>query len=1035
MALLLLYSLQLSAQSSRIITGKVSDDKGDPVFGASVLIKGTKTGTTTTNNGEFRLNVPGSARALVITAISFAAIEVPLSQDNAYAITLKEDNSSLEQVVVTGYGREKRTQFTGAATTLSAKLVENVPVGAFDQMLQGRAPGLLINSSSGQPGASATVTIRGIQSVTGAGAQPLYVIDGIPTPASDFQTLNPNDFESITVLKDAGAAALYGARGGLGVIVITTKKGKAGATNVTYRIQFGFTQPPNSTNFDMMNTQEILRYEEMTKLSNTPGWTYSKNNPTYATLTPAQQARYDFLLDSIGKINTDYTDLLFRKGTSQMHEVNMSGGSEKTRFFLSAGYFDQNGTDLSSELKRFTTRFNIEHIANKLTVQFNTAAGYSISNFSEGELLGNSARNSFQMSWRAKPYEDPYRDDGSLIFGANTTLALKQIGNVIEGIENSLHRNNQIKINSGLTLSYRLFPTLTLRNTLGIDVADDRWQRFVEPLSYIGSLTAPANAGTNSEAYKITSGIINTTSAVFSQRYDRHEVEAGAYFEVVRGFQKALGFTLYNLDPRLSETGQGAGALPVTSGQTTYQQNASSAKGGFGIRSYFGTLRYTFNNKYTFSGNIRRDGTSRILKDENKEVTTYSFGAIWNATEEGFIRNISAISDFRMRASYGAVPNIGSIATTNYAAGGLLTTGNSLVTVTNYLGNQLASYGTTTAFAGSPITGQIATSPGQPNLQIETIKKLNLGFDLGLFRNRARMTFDIYSNKTVDLFVNKFLGATAGFGANTAIPINAGTMSNKGIEVSVSGDVFKSEKFVLTLGINHAINKNEITDLGGVPEYFVGTFLIKEGLAYGSHYTYSYLGADPATGKPIFETLDGKTTNDPAQAGQFAKFGNYLPVHVGGFTADVRFGRFTLSALFSYQFDVVRSNNIESWVTRGIPGYHTALNASKRLLTEQWQKPGDVKYYQSSAYDRGFTSADLHDAKFLRFRNFNLSYDIPELSVNGTRLIKGAKFYIMAMNIYVWSTWRGPDPEDGNNISLNEFPNPRMAVAGLDINF
>jgi hypothetical protein len=711
-----------------------------------------------------------------------------------------------------------------------------------------------------------------------------------------------------------------------------------------------------------------------------------------------------------------------------MHELNMSGGSEKTRFFLSGSYFDQKGTDLSSRLKRYTTRFNLDHTANKLTVQFNMTAGYSITNLSEGEFLGNSARNSFQMSWRAKPYENPYREDGTLIYGANTTLALKQIGNVLEGIENSLHRQNQIKLNSGLSLIYKLLPTITLKNTVGIDVADERWQRFIEPVSYIGSLTLPSNAGVNSEATRVTAGLINTSSAIFSKRFDKHEVEVGAYFEVLRVYQKALGFTLYNLDPRLSETGQGAGALPISTGQTTYQQNATSAKGGFGIRSYFGTARYTYNNKYTLSGNIRRDGTSRILKDENKEITTYSFGAIWNAIEEDFVRNASFISDLKVRASYGAVPNIGSIATTTYAGGG------GLVLVTNFLGNQLASYGTTTAFAGSSITGQVPTSPGQPNLKNETIKKLNVGFDLGVWNNRARFTVDLYSNKTVDLFVNKFLGATSGF-PNVAVPINAGTMSNKGIELSASVDVLRGEKFDLTFGINHAINKNEITDLGGVPEYFVGTFLIREGLSYGSHYTYSYLGADPATGRPIYETLDGKTTNDQGQAGQFAKFGNYLPIHVGGFTADIRFGNFTLSALFSYQFDVVRSNNIESWVTRGTPGYHTSLNASRRLLYKQWQQPGDVAFYQSSAYDRGFTSADLQDAKFLRFRNLNLAYRVPELSVNGTRLIKGARFYIQAQNIYVWSSWRGPDPEDGNNISLNEFPNPRMVVAGIDINF
>jgi TonB-linked SusC/RagA family outer membrane protein len=1028
MAILLLYTVRLSAQSPRIITGKISDEKGDPVFGASVLIKGTRTGTTTGNTGEFRISVPASARALVVTAISFAPMEVALGEQNEYSINLKEDNKNLEEVVITGYGREKRTQFVGAATRMSSKVVETVPVGAFDQALQGRAPGLLVNSSSGQPGTSANVIIRGVQSIQGAGAQPLYIIDGIPLPASEMQTINPNDFESITILKDASAAALYGARGGIGVIVITTKKGKMGATNIMYRTQFGFTQAPNSTNFDMMNTTEILQYEERIKLSGTPGWDYSRTNPSYATQTPAVQARRDFLLDSIGKINTNYGKLLFRQGISQLHELNMSGGSDKTKFFISAAYFDQKGTDLNSRLKRYTTRFNIEHTANKLTVQFNTLAGFSRLNFSEGEWLGNSARNSFQMSWRAKPYENPYKPDGTLNYGSNTTLALKQIANVLEGIENSVLTVNQIKINSGLTLAYKLLPSVTVRNTLGVDVSDDRWQRWIRPDSYIGSLQT-FQAGINSEANRISSQIINTTSAIFSKKLnDLHEVEVGGYFEVVRGYQKALGLTLYNLDSRLDQTGQGAGSLPISTGQTTYPQNSGSAKSGFGIRSYFATARYTYNNKYTIAGNVRRDGTSRIANEANKEINTWSAGAIWNAIEENFLKTQNIFSDIRVRVSYGQVPNIGSIATGNYTLNGF---GAAFLAVTNYQSSQIPAFGTT-SYAGSSITGLVPTTPGNPNYKIETIKKLNIGVDLAAFNNRARLTVDVYRNKTVDLFVRQPLPAESGF-AN--LDINAGIMTNKGAEFSLSVDIIKQKQIDLTLGVNHAINKNNIEDLGLVNEYFSGTFVIREGLPYGSHYTYHYLGADAATGRPRYETADGKETTDIGQAGQFAKFGTYLPKHYGGFTADFRFGNLTISALFSYQFDVVRSNNIESWVTRGTPGYHTSLNASRRLLTQQWQKTGDVAYYQAPGYDRGFTSADLQDAKFIRFRNLNVAYQIPEIAIKGTRIIKGAKFYVQAQNIYVWSTWRGPDPEDGNNISLNEFPNPRMIVTGLDINF
>lgn len=1023
--------LQVIAQQ-RVITGKVLDDKGVPVPNASVVIKGTTIGTTTKVDGSYSIGAPANAKILVISSIGLSSEEVSIGNRTNIVASLKAGDKTLEEVVFTGYASAKKSQFTGSAVVLSAaKTVAEVPVGAFDQAFQGRAAGVLVNSGSGQPGTSANITIRGIQSISGAGVQPLYIIDGVPLPASDMQTINPNDFETITILKDAGAAALYGARGGLGVIVITTKKGKAGQTNITYRSQVGFTQAPNTTNFDLMNTKEILQYEERLGLqgagTNTPGWIYSKNNPSYAGLPAATQARYDFLLDSTSKIDNNWSKVLFRQGLSQLHEVDLTGGTDKTRFFVSGAYFDQKGTDLTARLKRYTTRFNLDHTSGNLSVTWNNAIGYSMTNYSEGEYYGNSTRDAFQMAWRAKPYENPYRSDGTLIYGSSTSLVLKQVGNLLEGTNNSIYTQNQIKINSGLTVAYRLFPFLTVKNVLGIDVADDRWQRAIRANSYVGSLQTGQN-GLDFEDSKISSQIINTTSAVFAKRFDKHDVEVGAYFETVRGYQKGLGFQLYNLDPRIDYTGQGAGTLPVATGSTTYPQNASSAKSGYGIRSYFATGRYTYDGKYTVTGNIRRDGTSRILNVDNKEITTYSFGATWNAIQESFMRTQHVLSDFRLRASYGAVPNIGSIGVGSYGIPG------GLIGVTNYLGPQIPSYGTTTGFYGSSITGQVPTTPGNPNLKIETIRKLNIGTDLAFWKNRVRFTADVYSNKTVDLFVSQPLGATTGFGGSS-LPINAGTMTNKGIELSLSVDVVKTKNIDLTFGINHAINKNKIVDLGLVNEYVTGTSIIRKGLPFGSAYAQNYLGADPATGKPTYETADGKVTTDPGQAGQFAKFGSYLPVHVGGITMDFRFGRFTMNALFSYQFDVHRYNNIENWITRGTPGYHGAVNASKRLLTEQWQKAGDIKYYQAAIYDRGFTGSDVQDAKFIRFRNLNVAYTVPTISIKGFQLIKSAKFYVQAQNIWIWSPWRGPDPEDNNNISLNEFPNPRMFVGGIDINF
>ncbi|MDQ3277009.1 MAG: TonB-dependent receptor plug domain-containing protein, partial [Bacteroidota bacterium] len=417
---LLLTTDQLLAQN-RNLTGRVTEPNGTPIVGASVLIHNTNVGTVTKDDGTFSIAVPANARVLLISAVGHTAQEVTIGTQTNINVTLQESaqQSMQEVIVTTGYTRERRSQFAGAATVLSSRAVETVPVASFEQALQGRAPGMVVNSGSGQPGASATVRIRGVQSIQGAGAQPLYVMDGIPMPALDFATLNPNDFESITVLKDANSAALYGARGGTGVIVITTKKGRAGVTNFTFRSQYGVTSAPDFSRLNLMNSAEMLEYEERLGLTTgvtstqfpVPGWVYSPRNPANASLpatSPASdpfapsQARYATILDSVRSINQDWRDVLYRTGKSQMHELNMSGGSERTRLFLSAGVFDQQGIDLRSSLRRYTARVNLDHTTEKLAITWNTTAGYSNMSLSEGDWVGNSPRNPFQMTFRAK---------------------------------------------------------------------------------------------------------------------------------------------------------------------------------------------------------------------------------------------------------------------------------------------------------------------------------------------------------------------------------------------------------------------------------------------------------------------------------------------------------------------------------------------------------------------------------------------------------------------------------------------------------
>jgi TonB-linked SusC/RagA family outer membrane protein len=1022
--------LTLVAQAqNRTVSGKVTDGKGGALVGATV--EANKVTTKTDANGDFSISVPQNAKSLTISFIGYKNEIVNIANRNTVSVSLEEGAKEEEAVIVTGYSREKKGKFSGANTVVSGKLIETVPVGSFDQVLQGRSPGIVVNSGSGQPGASANVTIRGISSIQGAGVQPLYVLDGVPIPAGDFQTLNPNDFESVTILRDADAAALYGARGGLGVIVITSKRGKTGAPSFTYRTQYGFTQPPTPNRFDMMNTSEALAYEERLGTMGAailgPGWIYSKLNPTYATQSPTVQARRDFLLDSFKNNNSDYYNILFRQGISQSHDLNMQGGNERSRYYTSIGVFDQQGIDLNSRLRRYTGRFNIEQTTGKLSIEFKNTMGYSITNQNEGDWLGNSARNPFQIVWRAKPYENPLDAAGNPVFGPSTSAAPKVIGNTLEGIRNSYWQERQMKINSGLTFSYKLNDQITLRNTSGVDFVNEFGLRSINANSYIGSLQTNNN-GYHSENARMRANLINTSSIGYAKKFGtKHDFGANAYFEVVKGYNRGLGFFVTNLDRRLTLTGQGAGTIP-TGGAATVPQNGSSAKSEFGIVSTFGTLRYTFNDKYTIRGAVRRDGTSRIVNEENKYINTWSAGFVWDAIKEKFLDKQNFFTDLKVRVSYGQTPNIGSIATGGFGLSG------GIYGITNYLGPQLPTFGTTTGFAGSTVTGLVPTSPGNPDLKIEYIEKQNYAIDMEFWKRRARVTVDYYRNMTKDLFVNQPLAANSGFGG-TNLPINAGKMSNRGVELKVDVDVIKTRDWLVTLGVNHSINKNNIEDLGLVNEYIVGTSIIREGLPYGAHYTIKYLGANPADGRPTWAKQDGSATVNRAEAFQFADFGTWMADNVGSFSIDASYKRFNVRTLFTYQTGAERYNNVESWTTRGIPGYANAVNQNKKLLTEQWQKPGDVKYYQSPLFDRDFSSADIMNANFLRFRNINLSYTIPQVNVGKTKLFNSTKFYVQGQNLMIWSPWRGLDPEDSNNISLNEFPNPRAIVFGIDVNF
>jgi TonB-linked SusC/RagA family outer membrane protein len=1023
MAVCLLAGSSLWAQN-RTISGKViSAEDGTSLPGVNVVIKGTTIGSVTDADGAYTFSVPPDATTLVFSFMGLQTVEEAIGSRSVVDIKMQHDAKQLTEVVVveTGYYQERK--FIGSAVVLNKEISENAPMVSLDQSLQGRAAGVLVNSGSGQPGSNATVRIRGVSSISGAGTQPLYIIDGVPVVGA-LAAINSNDIESQTILKDGSTGALYGSRGAYGVIVINTKKAVPGERLFEYRSQVGISMQPKPTHFSMMDTEQTLQYEEMVGAAGFgitgPGWVYSPNHPTYATQTEAEKTRRDELLAGFRDNNHDYADLLFRNGVSTTNELALRGATESSKYYASFNVFNQDGFAEGSGFKRYTGRINLDQRLDKLTLNLMSTVVSSETNSSVGDWLGNSPGNPFQIVWRAKPYEAVYKDDGSTDFGASSALAPRNIANVLERQDNSIYRQRDLRILGALGLKFDITKGLSIRNNFGVDINYAQGMYSINPNSYVGSVQT-LNSGFHTEATQNQASTVNTTSLNFSRMLnDVHEVEGGVYFEAIKVKYNGIGYSLQNLDKRLSETGQGAGNIPVSPGQTNFPQTGSGAKAIYGIRSYFATTRYTYADKYTVNLNVRRDGTSRMLNNKNKEITTWSAGLGWDVDNEEFLKTQNVVTELKLRFSYGEVTNINSI-----PQGAAYTMAGGFFTVPNFLGNQMATFVTNSAFAGSSIPGMIPQSPGNQNLKMETLQKYNLGIDLAVY-NKARLVLEFYQNRTIDMFVNQPTSATIGFGG-ISLPVNAGTMVNKGIESTVLVDIYKKGDWTIESSWNHAMNINTIEDLGAVDEYPTGTFLIKEGLPYGSHYTYDYVGADVQTGMPIYRKADGTTTNSQADAGQVATFGTFLPKHMGGVSLSAKYKKVSVSTLFTYQFDVVRSNNVWSWVTRGIPGYANAVNQSTVLLTEQWMQPGDEKYYQSPQYDRGFTSSDLMDAKFLRLREVTLSYTLPKI-----KYFKSIRVYGRAQNLKIWSPWRGLDPEDDNNISLNEYPNPRMFVFGLD---
>ena len=998
---------QHAATREKVIRGRVTGNSNEPLPGVAVRVTGTNTGTATDQDGRYALSIGDGARTLDFSLLGFISRQVIIGQQTEINLVLQPSTTSLGEVVVTGYTGYNRSKSVAAATTVGGDKINEVPASTFEQALQGRVPGLSVNATSGQPGTSAKVTLRGIGTIAG-NTDVLYVMDGVPIEANAFQAINPGDIESITVFKDASAKALYGSRGSNGVIVITTKKGKSGKVAVEYRSQYGVSTL-TSTKFNMMNSAERKEFEEGIGLETGaeagPFWTYSKLNPEYANKTPAEKAKADHIVDSLLGMNTDWRDLFMRNGQYMEQQISASGGNDNIRFYSSLNYFDQQGVVRVSGLKRYTVRNNLDFSAGKFSANLNTNIGYSKSSFIQNEG-GTGGNNPLSSVYYALPYEYPYAPDGKLVtYGDRAeypVLDLREGSDSYERMLNTSKLQNQLKMILSASLNYEIIKGLVAKTRLGIDYKDQTNEEWVNPDSYAGRKVSTGSLGSYAEGLNRRTSLISTSGLTYNKVINsKDELEVSGYFEYLQNSIRSFGYTGYGLDPRLPQTPAGVGD------PGTYPPLLNGGKSKNATASFIGLLRYTYNDKYTFNGSYRYDGSS-MVPENNRWHGFYSFGAAWEAKREDFLSKVEFIPLLRFRASYG-------------------TTASQFLNDFAYLATFVRS-----SYGGNPAI--IPNQPGNPDYDWEYAKELNIGFDLGLTRsNRIRLSMEYYNRVTSNLFIDQRLSFTAGVPDET-LPISSGKMRNRGVEIDLQGDVIRNKTITWTLGANMAYNKNKVLDLGGADEFENGyTGIIRVGLPFGAHYAPKWAGVDPANGDPLYYDRSGKITTDyDAATMSVAEFGTYIPEITGGINTGVTWKDLYFNALFSFNARVMRYNN-EDYFNEN-PSFITS-NQSTRLLYDRWKKPGDNAILPRISADRNYTSRDIQDASFLRLRNANIGYNLPKRVLARLPFIKSAQIYLQGQNLLTWTKWRGFDPENGNEYARFSYPVPRTYVAGLNVNF
>ncbi|GAB3925055.1 SusC/RagA family TonB-linked outer membrane protein [Larkinella terrae] len=1023
------YSVLSADKPMDDIRGKVSGAGGDGLPGVSVVIKGSTRGTTTNGEGEFSINAPGDA-TLVFSFVGFASKEVPINGRTNLTVTLVEDERALEEVVVVGYGTQKRASVTGAVSSVTPKDLTALPVISAESAMQGRVPGVRV-VNNGSPGQSPIVRIRGVGSINYASG-PLYVIDGVPS--GDLNNLDPKDIESLEVLKDASAAAIYGSRASNGVVIISTKKGtKDGKLHVNFDTYFG-TQTAWKK-LDLLNTQEYIQYATAL-LGNAkiamPARLSNLNTPIYdgASQTFAQTA-------------TDWQDVMLRTAPIQQHQISVSGGNAVSRFFTSAGYFDQEGILIGTNYKRGNVRINSDHQITKF-LTFGQTLMISYDKM-RGEQGFGGGRTAIMQAIRNLPYwpvSDPTKAGG---YSSPTAADGSDPDNPVRIALQDRSYNQRVKLLGTLFTEIKFTNFLKYRFSFGADIVTAIGTNLFPIYNDGYKSRTQDNIQDNRTSYYSP---ILTNQLTYDQTFGKHYINATVVAEKQTFRSSSLNGNGFRPNNDIDVL-QGISNPGVT-----------SSKDESALISYIGRVNYEFAGKYLISGSVRRDGSSRFAPG-NKWGTFPSASVGWRVSEESFMKSVPNLSELKIRGSIGQTGfnGIGS-----YAWQSLISADN-----TNYV------------FGANKVLGSYFASLGNTALKWETTTMSNVGVDLGLFSNKLTFTAEVYNRKTDGLLLNVPIPNSIGYASPPLA--NIGSMKNWGYEFQ-AGYSHNEGDFRWNLSANMDITRNKVTSLAtpsatlysGLNQDFGGFDITKTeaGQAIQSFYGWQvegiYQSLDDVFNSPRAQNrAETREAHDPTKntSPGDIKFkdvngdgkitdadrtylGSYIPKFSYGVNFSANYKNFDVTVYLQG----VYGNKIYNGTKVIEEGMLRLFNAGKGVLNA-WTPTNtgtDVPRAVSGDPNNNSRTSDrfIEDGSYMRVKNFTIGYNIPApvLGKFTRNTLTKARLYVSSTNLLTFTKYTGLDPEIGingtagdntklltNGIDYGQYPQPRTLLIGLNIGF